>query len=93
VAEISYVRSLINGLFSCVMDVYIHLDQDAMAKVLNIEDQIDDVTDKMSENHIARLDRGVCSADVGAQYLSLASNAERVADHLVNVANGARRRF
>ena len=93
VAEISYMRSLVNGLFSCVMDVYIRLDQDAMEKVLRIEDQIDDVTEKMADNHIARLDKGVCSADVGAQYLSLASNAERVADHLVNVAKGARRRF
>ena len=93
VSEISYMRSLVNGLFSCVMDVYIRLDQDAMEKVLRIEDQIDDVTEKMADNHIARLDKGVCSADVGAQYLSLASNAERVADHLVNVAKGARRRF
>ena len=45
----------------------------------------------MAANHIARLDAGVCTPDVGAQYLSLASNAERVADHLVNVANAAKK--
>lgn len=93
IAEIDNVRTLINELFANVMNVYINLDQEAMARAAAIEDEIDDVTDKMAANHIVRLDKGVCTPDVGAQYLSLASNAERVADHILNVANGARRRF
>lgn len=87
IAEIAFVRSRINDLFAKVMDVYMNLDMDTMSKVEEIEDEIDDITDNMSENHIRRLDKGVCTPDVGAQYLSLASNAERVADHLVNVAH------
>ena len=47
--------------------------------------KIDDYTKFMEENHIKRLGEGVCTAYVGAQYLSLSSNAERVADHLLNV--------
>lgn len=93
IAEIDNVRTLINELFANVMNVYVNLDQEAMARAAAIEDEIDDVTDKMAANHIVRLDKGVCTPDVGAQYLSLASNAERVADHILNVANGARRRF
>jgi phosphate uptake regulator len=38
--------------------------------------------------HIARLEKGACTADVGALYLALASNVERVADHFINVADG-----
>ena len=50
-----------------------------------MEEKIDDYTKFMEENHIKRLGEGVCTAYVGAQYLSLSSNAERVADHLLNV--------
>jgi len=32
------------------------------------------------------MDKGICTSDIGAQYMSLASNAERVADHFINVA-------
>jgi Na+/phosphate symporter len=41
----------------------------------------------MERNHIRRLNDGTCSPAVGAEYLSLAQNAERVADHLINVGN------
>ena len=44
----------------------------------------------MEDNHITRLNEGVCTAKVGAQYLSLTSNTERIADHLVNVAKSIR---
>ncbi len=91
IAEINYVRSLIGDLFSKVMETYIKLDRKALEEANAIEDRIDDVTDEMMANHIARLDAGICTPDVGAQYLSLASNAERVADHLVNVANAAKK--
>ena len=39
----------------------------------------------MEENHIIRLYEGICTAIVGSQYMSLASNSERVADHFINV--------
>ena len=39
----------------------------------------------MEENHIMRLNRGICTAIVGSQYMSLASNSERVADHFINM--------
>ena len=91
VGEITYVKSLIGDLFGKVIETYINLDRTALEAVYAIEDRIDDVTDEMAANHIARLDAGVCTPEVGAQYLSLASNAERVADHLVNVANAAKK--
>ena len=42
----------------------------------------------MSSNHINRLAHGVCTADVGALYLALTSNVERISDHFINVADG-----
>lgn len=86
VHEIRKLQSLIANLYQKVMKTYVNVDFDTLKEAFELEDQIDELTDEMSENHIKRLDFGLCSPDVGAQYLSLASNAERVADHFINIA-------
>ncbi|MBR3303406.1 MAG: hypothetical protein IKI67_04395 [Bacteroidales bacterium] len=37
-----------------------------------------------------RMANGICTPSVGAQYLSLSSDVERIADHLINVAKSIR---
>ena len=86
VNEIEAVRSLIEELFSHAMQAYIKNDRKALDLAFENEDMVDTVTSEMADNHIQRLSSGVCTADVGAQYLSLSSDAERVADHFINVA-------
>ena len=86
VSEIEAVRSLIEELFSHAMQAYIKNDRKALDLAFENEDMVDIVTAEMADNHIQRLGSGVCTADVGAQYLSLSSDAERVADHFINVA-------
>ena len=68
------------------MQAYIKNDRKALDLAFENEDMVDIVTAEMADNHIQRLGSGVCTADVGAQYLSLSSDAERVADHFINVA-------
>jgi len=48
---------------------------------------VDELTKKMERNHIQRLVKGECTPLAGAEYLSLAQNAERIADHLINMGN------
>lgn len=84
--EIEKLRVLINDLYRKVMIAYDDENMTALEEANKVEDQIDDFTKAMEDNHIRRLGEGVCTANVGAQYLSLSSNAERVADHLMNVA-------
>ena len=86
VAEIRYMQEKIEMLFKSVMNAYIKNDMDALEETNKIEAEIDIITARMESNHIIRLSDGVCTPMVGAHYLSLSSNAERVADHLVNVA-------
>lgn len=61
-------------------------DFEALDETNRIEEEIDKITARMETNHITRLEEEICTPLVGAHYLSLSSNAERVADHLVNVA-------
>ena len=44
----------------------------------------------MSSNHIQCLSLGICEPQAGTEYISLAQNSERVADHLINVAKTIR---
>ncbi len=44
----------------------------------------------MERNHIQRLSLGICKPEAGTEYISLAQNSERVADHLINVAKTIR---
>lgn len=86
IAEVRNLQERIEELFQKVMKAYVNVDLASLREADNIEESIDDLTELMAHNHIERLNEGACTPDVGAQYLSLASNAERVADHFMNVA-------
>ena len=81
---------LMETLFESVTKAYIKHDFSALAEAYEAEDQMDKITGEMAENHIKRLSDGTCTPDVGAQYLSLSSDAERSADHFINVAKTIR---
>lgn len=90
VAEIRTLQSTIDQLYQKVMKVYVNADFKTLKEAYALEDMVDDMTNEMSDRHILRLDQGICSPDVGAPYLSLTSNSERVADHFINIAKAVR---
>ena len=85
--EILQMEKLVSDLYDEVKAAYHKKDLEALRRANVIEDRIDDFTKVMERNHIRRLTEGTCSPAVGAEYLSLAQNTERVADHLINVGN------
>ncbi len=84
--EISQLKELLHRLYRFSMDAYQNDDLSSLDRANEIEEQIDYYTKSMEEGHIARMERGICTPSVGAQYLELSSNAERMADHMINVA-------
>ena len=90
VEEIHTMESHINALYDEIAVAYHDHDDRALERAHDIEEEIDDLTRLMERNHIQRLIEGSCTPQVGAEYLSLAKNAERIADHLINVGNTIR---
>ena len=84
--EISQLKGLLHQLYKNAIDAYKNEDFQALDKANAIEEEIDDYTKRMEEGHIARMEKGICTPSVGAQYLELSSNAERIADHMINLA-------
>ena len=88
--EIYRLKKMIEDLFSNVMGAYTDEDMGKMEQANVIEEQIDDFTKMMEDNHVARMNAGVCTPSVGVHYLELSSDTERIADHLINVAKSIR---
>ena len=88
--EIAQLKVLVHNLYDKAIAAYRTEDLTVMAEANVIEEQIDDFTKMMEDNHISRLSAGVCTPNVGAHYLELSSNTERIADHLINVAKSIR---
>ncbi|MGI6533979.1 MAG: Na/Pi cotransporter family protein [Peptococcia bacterium] len=61
-------------------------DQELAHKVIDSDDEIDEMEKKFRRAHITRLNEGRCTGDAGAIYLDLLSNLERIGDHSVNIA-------
>ncbi len=88
--EIDQMNTLISRLYDATMQAYHKMDMEALGLANQIEDEVDQLTDEMERNHIQRLALGICKPQAGTEYISLAQNSERVADHLINVAKTIR---
>ncbi len=88
--EIDQMNTLISRLYDATMQAYHKMDMTSLGLANQIEDEVDQLTDEMERNHIQRLALGICKPQAGTEYISLAQNSERVADHLINVAKTIR---
>ena len=88
--EISQLKTLLHQLYDLAIISYQNENFAALGKANIVEEEIDDYTQRMEAGHISRMEKGICTPSVGAQYLELSSNAERIADHLINLAKSIR---
>ncbi len=88
--EVRSAETLVEKLYEKVIFALMHKDDASLEEAFGIEQQVDDLTDTMADNHIKRMGEGVCSPSVGAEFLSATSDIERIADHLMNVGKTIR---
>ena len=55
-------------------------------RIIQAEDSVDDCKDDYKQNHIRRMDEGICDAVAGTTFLNMLIDIERVGDHAINVA-------
>lgn len=84
--ELKHYAEVLNNLYENTMLVFTESKITYMAMVNKYEDEADNLKHQMVKSHIQRLNAGNCTAENGTIYLSLATNYERVADHLTNIA-------
>jgi len=85
VEEIERMRELVMNVYNYIMKAYMEQDREAYWQGHKYEDLVDELNDEMARKHVERMTAGLCTATVGALYIELASNSERISDHLINV--------
>ena len=61
-------------------------DKEIAQKVIEVEQEVDDLENILKDNHVERLGRGECSTGASMMYADLVTNLERLSDHATNIA-------
>jgi phosphate:Na+ symporter len=78
----SKVQISLNKSISALKNRDIELAREVALK----EDEIDEIEKELRDNHINRLNQGICYPESGVIFLDLISNLERVGDHANNIS-------
>jgi phosphate:Na+ symporter len=84
--ELEGMYNYIVNALEVSIDSFEHQDFKKAESIMAIEDRIDSLEKELRASHIRRLNHGGCSATVGAVFLDIISNFERIGDHATNIA-------
>lgn len=77
--ELLQIRDLIIDMFSL-------MGPNNIDSISSMENQVDELRDIYRLNHIERMKKGNCSPEIGIIYDEILTDLERIADHLMNMA-------
>jgi len=84
--ELGTLLDALREILSITTQAFATGDLDLAAKVEPLEQVIDCITAEIKSNHIARLQKGDCTIELGFVLSELLNNCERVSDHCSNIA-------
>lgn len=84
--ELKYIFGLSTENMRTIQNAFINFDKEKARRVLEIEDEIDDLEEDYKNTHIKRLSDGTCEVKSGIMFLDVIGNLERISDHCANVA-------
>ena len=84
--ELSVMISAVNEILNAALDAFCNEDLNAAFNVEPLEEVIDTLNNRLKKRHVARLQRGECTIELGFILSDLLTNLERVSDHCSNIA-------
>ncbi|MDO4618053.1 MAG: Na/Pi cotransporter family protein [Clostridia bacterium] len=85
--ELKVLTDSVKEIVDLSLKAFIENDKEAAANVEPLEEVIDGLKETLRTRHIARLQQGECTIDVGFVWSDLLTNLERVSDHCSNIAS------
>ena len=86
VEELNIIFDKCQTGFRYAMEAFELNQEEPARRALKIENQVDEIESAYRQNHISRLNQGLCVTGAGIIYLDVISNLERISDHSSNVA-------
>ena len=84
--ELSVLMKAINEIVDLAYDCFVHGNFDSAIQVEPLEQVVDKLNASIKTNHIARLQKGECTIELGFILNDLLTDLERVSDHCSNIA-------
>ncbi|MCQ2426058.1 MAG: Na/Pi cotransporter family protein [Lachnospiraceae bacterium] len=84
--ELSVLISAVSEILDLALSSYEDTDLKSAVMVEPLEQVVDDLRDMLKKQHIARLQRGECTIELGFVLTDLLTNLERISDHCSNIA-------
>lgn len=84
--EIAVITNAVTEILNMTVDSFINDDIELASHVEPLEQVIDTLNKKLKARHVARLQNGECTIELGFVFTDLLTNYERVSDHCSNVA-------
>lgn len=85
-SELQVLFSALDKIIDLTFNSFINQDLESAKMVEPLEEVIDTIRAKLKNRHIARLQKGTCTIELGFIYSDLLTNLERVSDHCSNIA-------
>jgi phosphate:Na+ symporter len=83
--ELKFMFSKVQSSFNISISTLKNRNIDLAREVALKEDEIDKIEKELRDNHIKRLNQGICYPESGVIYLDVISNLERIGDHANNI--------
>ena len=84
--ELSVMINAVKEIVNLAYDSFINKNLDSAIQVEPLEQVVDNLKDAIKSRHIARLQKGECTIELGFVLTDLLTNLERVSDHCSNIA-------
>lgn len=85
-SELQVITEAVREIMDTTFASYFNVDEALAFTVEPLEEVIDDMQERLKNQHIERLQAGVCSVQAGISFLEILSNFERISDHCSNIA-------
>lgn len=86
IGEIQEISILTKDFLSTIITAMEAKDLGIYDEAHRLEDEIDDLEERLRNNHIKRLNTGECTVNSGLIFIDMLHNFEKIGDHTFNVA-------
>lgn len=84
--EIAGISELTRNFLATIVKALEEKDTGVYDEAHRLEDAIDDLEEKLRNNHIRRLNTGECTVNSGLIFIDMLHNFEKIGDHTYNLA-------
>ena len=84
--EIAEISEVTKSFLARIVKALEEKDVEVYAEAQLLEDAIDDLEERLRNNHIRRLNTGECTVNSGLIFIDMLHNLEKIGDHTFNLA-------